>query len=173
HRFELGAGRHYYWMYESFAGDPEKAESPSTGRFITHSESDYRYPRSLDTRNEAGRFDIVSKVGDVYTRRVHPTHPFDVVGWRGDYLPYRFAVEKWLDGKAGAVHNEVAVMADFANPTRVSAFALGLRRADYMDTWSGYTTEPRFTWRADRLDEIRRAAERLTDARDTLTPPEG
>jgi homogentisate 1,2-dioxygenase len=93
HRFELGAGRQYYWMYESFAGDPEKAESPSTGRFITHSASDYRYPRSLDTRNEAGRFEIVSKVGDVYTRRVHPTHPFDVVGWRGDYLPYRFAVE--------------------------------------------------------------------------------
>jgi len=83
------------------------------------------------------------------------------------------AIEKWLDRKAGAVHNEVAVMADFANPTRVSAFALELRRADYMDTWSGYTTEPRFTWRADRLDEIRRAAERLTDARDTLTPPEG
>ena len=93
HRFELGAGRHYYWMYESFAGDPEKADSPTTGRFITHSESDYRYPRSLDTRNEAGRFEIVSKVGAVYTRRVHPTHPFDVVGWRGDYLPYRFAVE--------------------------------------------------------------------------------
>ena len=40
----------------------------------------------------------------------------------------------------------------FRYPTRVSAWALGLRRADYMDTWSGYTTEPRFTWRADRLD---------------------
>jgi len=64
-------------------------------------------------------------------------------------------------------------MADFANPTRVSEFALGLRRADYMDTWSGYTTEPRFTWRADRLDEIRRTAERLADARDTLIPPDG
>jgi homogentisate 1,2-dioxygenase len=24
---------------------------------------------------------------------VHPTHPFDVIGWRGDYLPYKFAVE--------------------------------------------------------------------------------
>src|SRR5256884_7306716 len=80
-------------MYESFGGDRERAESPSTGRFIPHSASDSRYPRSLDTRNEAGRFEIVSKVGDVYTRRVHPTHPFDVVGWRGDYLPYRFAVE--------------------------------------------------------------------------------
>src|SRR5437762_2187432 len=264
HRFELGPGPHYYWVYESFTGDPEKAEAVTTGQFLTHSRSDYKFPRSLETRNEPGRFEIVSKVSGSYTRRVHPTHPFDVVGWRGTYLPYRFAVEdvrplvadrshvppsghtvftlpgcylcvftvrsvekegmwlpffhrnfdyletlgyhfgdffsgggvvgpgmvtlhpvglphgpkpraieKWLDGKAGAVHHEVAVMADFANPTRVSAFALGLRRADYMDTWSGYTTEPRFTWRADRLDEIRRAAERLTDARDTLTPPEG
>src|SRR6266550_8890126 len=260
HRFELAPGPQYYWVYESFAGDPEKSEAPTTGQFITHSRSDYRFPRTLDTRNEAGRFEIVSKVDGVYTRRVHPTHPFDVVGWRGDYLPYRFAVEdvrplvadrshvppsghtifrlpgcylcvftirsvekdamwlpffhknldycetlgfhfgdffssagattagmvsvhpvglphgpkpraieKWLDGKPGALHNEVAVMADFANPARVSEWALGLRRADYMDTWSGYTTEPRFTWRADRLDEIRRTAERLADARDTLT----
>ena len=72
---------------------PRRRSRPPPGRFITHSRSDYRFPRSLDTRNEAGRFEIVSKVGDVYTRRVHPTHPFDVVGWRGDYLPYRFAVE--------------------------------------------------------------------------------
>jgi len=93
HRFELASGPQYYWVYESFAGDPEKSEAPTTGQFITHSRSDYRFPRSLDTRNEAGRFEIVSKVGSVYTRRVHPTHPFDVVGWRGDYLPYRFAVE--------------------------------------------------------------------------------
>ena len=90
--------------------------------------------------------------------------------FRSPHGPKPRAIEKWLDGKAGAVHNEVAVMADFANPTRVSEFALGLARADYMDTWSGYTTEPRFTWRADRLDEIRRTAERLADARDTLIP---
>src|SRR6266403_3995735 len=262
HRFEVDAGPQYYWVYESFAGDPEKAEAVTTGQFLTHSRSDYKFPRSLDTRNEAGRFEIISKTDGTYARRVHPTHPFDAVGWRGTYLPYKFAVEdvrplvadrshvppsghtvfilpgcyicvftvrsvekegmwlpcghrnfdyletlgyhfgdffsgggvvgpgmvslhpvglphgpkpraieKWLDGKAGAVHNEVAVMADFANPTRVSEFALGLRRADYMDTWSGYTTEPRFTWRADRLDEIRRTAERLADARDTLIPP--
>jgi hypothetical protein len=42
-----------------------------------------------------------------------------------------------------------------------------------MDTWGAYTTEPRFTWRADRLDEVRRTAERLGDARDTLRPPDG
>src|SRR5512145_380459 len=77
HRFTLDPGPHYYWMYESFAGDPEKSEAPTTGRFLTHSESDYKYPRSLQTVNEQGRFEIVSKVGAVYTRRVHPTHPFD------------------------------------------------------------------------------------------------
>src|SRR5262249_21702562 len=81
------------------------------------------------------------------------------------------AMENGLDGRVGAIHNEVAVMADFANPTRVSEFALGLSRPDYMDMWSGYTTEPRFTWRADRLDEVRRTAERLAHARDTLRPP--
>ncbi|HEU5323204.1 MAG TPA: homogentisate 1,2-dioxygenase [Methylomirabilota bacterium] len=262
HRFELGSGPHYYWMYEALAGDPEKAESPSTGRFLTHAVSDYRFPRALDTRHEAGRFAVVSKVDAVYTRRVHPTHPFDVVGWRGDYLPYRLAVEDvrplvadrshvppsghtvftlpgcylcvftvrsvekegmwlpffhrnldytetlgyhlgeffsaggvvgsgmvtvhpvglphgpkpralaaFLDGPRPEVHHEVAVMADFANPTRVSDFALGLSRPGYMASWGAYVTEPRFGFRPERLREVRAAAERLADARDRLTPP--
>jgi homogentisate 1,2-dioxygenase len=261
HRFELGAGAHYYWMYESFAGDPEKAESPTTGRFLTHSASDYRYPRSLQTVNEKGRFEIVSKVDAVYTRRVHPTHPFDVVGWRGDYLPYRFAVEdvrplvadrshvppsghtvfklpgcylcvftvrsveregmwlpffhrnldycetlgfhfgdffsaaglsaagmvtvhpvglphgpkpraleSFLDGRRAEIHNEVAVMADFANPVQISEFALELSRPDYIDAWSAYTTDRRFAWDPGRLDEVRGVAERLAGARDALAP---
>src|SRR5256885_11042143 len=91
HRFELAPGPQYYWVYESFAGDPEKSEAPTTGQFITHSRSDYRFPRTLDTRNEAGRFEVVSKAAEVYTRRVHPTHPVDVVGWRGGLLPEQVA----------------------------------------------------------------------------------
>src|SRR5206468_13997 len=47
HRFELAPGPQYYWVYESFAGDPEKSEAPTTGQFITHSRSDYKYPRPL------------------------------------------------------------------------------------------------------------------------------
>lgn len=263
HRFVLDPGPHYYWMYESFAGDPEKSEGPTTGRFITHSQSDYKYPRSLPTVNERGRFTIVAKVDGVYTRRVHPTHPFDVVGWRGDYLPYKFAVEDvrplvadrshvppsghtvfklpgcylcvftvravekdamWLpffhrnldycetlafhfgqffssggmsqagmvtvhpvglphgpkppalaafmDGRRPDLHNEVAVMADFANPARISEFALGLSRPEYMSAWSAYTSEARFTYDPARLDEVRGVAERLAGARDALRPPE-
>jgi homogentisate 1,2-dioxygenase len=263
HRFTLDPGAHYYWMYESFAGDPEKSESPTTGRFLTHSESDYKYPRSLQTVNEQGRFEIVSKVVGAYTRRVHPTHPFDVVGWRGDYLPYKFAVEDvrplvadrshvppsghtifrlpgcylcvftvrsvekdamwlpffhknldycetlgfhfgeffsagglsqagmvtvhpvglphgpkppalkaFLEGRRPEVHREVAVMADFANPVRISDFALGLSRPDYMKAWGAYTSDPRFAYDPGRVDEIRTVAERLAGARDTLRPPQ-
>lgn len=262
HRFELAAGPQYFWVYESFAGDPEKAEAATTGQFITHARSDYRFPRSLDTRNEAGRFEIVSKTDGVYTRRVHPTHPFDVVGWRGDYLPYRLAVEDvrplvadrshvppsghtvfklpgcyvcvftvraveregmWLpffhrnldycetigyhfgdffsrggvvdagmvtvhpvglphgpqppalaafmDGRRPPVHNEVAIMADFANPTRISRAALALSRPGYMESWAGYTTQTRFTYSPTRLAEVRALGERLADARDALRPP--
>jgi homogentisate 1,2-dioxygenase len=262
HRFELGAGPHYYWMYETFGGDPEKAESPTTGRFLTHSESDYKYPRTLSTVNESGRFEIVSKTDATYVRRVHPTHPFDVVGWRGDYLPYRFAVEDvrpltadrshvppsghtvfklpgcyvcvftvrsvekegmwipffhknlddtetlgfhaghffstsrdqtgmvsvhpvglphgpkppalktFMEGQRRDVHDEVAVMADFVNPTRISDFALGLSEPDYMSAWGGYTTDPKFAYSPTRLADVRAAAERAADARDTLAPRE-
>lgn len=264
HRFELGPGPQYYWMYESFAGDPEKSEAPTTGRFIPHSASDYRFPRSLETRNEPGRFEIVSKVDQVYTRRVHPTHPFDVVGWRGDYLPYRFAVEDvrplladrshvppsghtvfklpgcylcvftvrraerdgmwvpffhknldyletlgyhfgdffsgggviqegmmtihpvglphgpkpraleaFLDGRRPERFDEVGIMADLANPARISEFALGLSRPDYMGSWGGYAADPRFAWSATRLDEARAVGDRLADVRDQLRPPGG
>jgi homogentisate 1,2-dioxygenase len=262
HRFALAPGPQYYWVYESFAGDPEKAEAPTTGRFITHGRSDYRFPRSLDTRNEAGRFEVVSKVDEVYTRRVHPTHPFDVVGWRGDYLPYRLAVEDvrplvadrshvppsghtvfalpgcylcvftvrsvekegmwvpffhknldyletiglhfgeffsrgrtfqrgmvsvhpvglphgpqpaalrgFLEGRRPEVFHEVGIMADFANPARISEFALGLSRPGYMASWAEYAADPRFAWSPTRLDEIRALADRVADARDTLRPP--
>ena len=263
HRFEPAPGPQYYWMYESFAGDPEKSESPTTGRFLTHSESDYKFPRSLQTINESGRFEVIAKTETTYTRRVHPTHPFDVIGWRGDYLPYKFAVEDvrpmvadrshvppsghtifklpgcylciftvrsvekegmWLPffhrnldycetlgyhygdffsgggvvqsgmvtvhpvglphgpkpksleafmaGRRGEIHDEVAVMADFANPTQISEFALGLSRADYMGAWSGYTTDPKFTYDPARLDDVRALAERLSGARDDLRPKE-
>jgi homogentisate 1,2-dioxygenase len=262
HRFDPADGPQYYWVYEAFAGDPEKAESPTTGRFLTHSASDYRYPRSLETRNERGRFTIVSKVESHYTRRVHPTHPFDVVGWRGDYLPYRLAVEDvrplvadrshvppsghtvfklpgcylcvftvrsvekeglwlpffhknldycetiayhfgdffsrggvvdagmvtvhpvglphgpqpsalraYLDGHRPAVHEEVAVMADFLNPARISAYALGLSDPDYMASWAAYTRDPRFAWSPTRLEDVRALADRLAGARDRLAPP--
>jgi len=76
-----------------------------------------------------------------------------------------------MDGANAGVHNEVGIMADFANPTRVSEWALGLSRPDYMSAWSGYTSDARFTYAAGRLAEVRALGERLADARDALRPP--
>jgi homogentisate 1,2-dioxygenase len=80
------------------------------------------------------------------------------------------ALQAFLDAKRGEVHHEVAVMADFANPVRISDFALGLSRPNYMDAWSGYTTTDRFAHDPARLADVRAAAERLADARDSLAP---
>jgi homogentisate 1,2-dioxygenase len=81
------------------------------------------------------------------------------------------SLEAFMDGANAGVHNEVGVMADFANPARVSEWALGLSRPDYMTAWSGYTTDPRFTYTPGRLADVRALGERLADARDTLIPP--
>src|SRR2546422_8958329 len=61
-------------------------------------------------------------------------------------------------------------MADLANPTEISEFALSLSTPDYMAAWSAYTTDPRFVHRPDRLAEIRALAERHAHARDELRP---
>src|SRR2546422_10041664 len=61
-------------------------------------------------------------------------------------------------------------MADLANPTEISEFALSLSTPDYMAAWSAYTTDPRFVHRPDRLAGIRALAGRHAHARDELRP---
>jgi hypothetical protein len=75
-----------------------------------------------------------------------------------------------MDGHRPARHREVGIMADFANPAQISEYALGLSQADYMTSWSAYTTHPRYTHRPDRLGAVRALAEGLADARDELRP---
>jgi hypothetical protein len=75
-----------------------------------------------------------------------------------------------MEGHARDIHDEVAVMADFVNPTRISEFALGLSEPGYMTAWGGYTSDPKFAYSSTRLADVRAAAERAADARDTLAP---
>jgi homogentisate 1,2-dioxygenase len=81
------------------------------------------------------------------------------------------SLEAFMTGRRGEIHNELAVMADFANPTQISELALGLSRPSYMDAWAGYTTDPKFTYDPARLDNVRAIADRLSGARDTMRPP--
>jgi homogentisate 1,2-dioxygenase len=84
--------------------------------------------------------------------------------------PQPSALKAFMDGHRPPMHHEVGIMADFTNPAQISDHALGLSEPGYMSSWDGYTTDPRFVHRPDRLAEVREAAERLTDARDELRP---
>jgi homogentisate 1,2-dioxygenase len=86
--------------------------------------------------------------------------------------PKPSSLKAFLDGGRAEVHNEVAVMADFANPVSISDFALGLSRADYMAAWAAYTTDARFVHDPGRLAQVRGAADKLADHHDALRPPE-
>ena len=85
--------------------------------------------------------------------------------------PQPAALRAYLDGHRPAVHREVAVMADFANPAWISEYALGLSEPDYMASWAEYARDPRFTWSPTRLEDVRALADRLAGARDRLAPP--
>jgi homogentisate 1,2-dioxygenase len=82
------------------------------------------------------------------------------------------ALKAFMEGRRPAVHHEVAIMADFANPTRISEFALGLSRPGYMKAWAAYATDAPFAYDPSRLDDVRAVADRLIGVRDTLRPPE-
>jgi homogentisate 1,2-dioxygenase len=84
--------------------------------------------------------------------------------------PQPSALKAFMDGRRPAMHNEVGIMADFANPAQISEYALGLSRPDYMQSWAAYTTDERFTHRPERLADVRSLAEGLADARDELRP---
>ena len=246
---------------------PRRRSRPPPGSFITHSRSDYRFPRTLDTRNESGRFEIVSKVGRHLhaARAPHPSlrrgglaRRLPAVQVRGGgraaahrrplaraavgphrlqaarLLPLRLhralASEKegmWLPffhknldycetlgyhcgdffsagrrGPGGHGHRAPGRAARTApsrprsrrswtasvpesttrsaswrtspTPRRSPSTRWACRSPDYMRSWGGYTTEPRFALpRRTRLAEVRALAERLADARDELRPPMG
>ena len=87
--------------------------------------------------------------------------------------PQPAALKAFMEGHRPDTWREVAIMADFAVPAQMSRFARGLSRADYMGSWAGYTTDPRFAYRATRLAEVRAAADRWAAARDDLRPSAG
>ncbi len=58
---------------------------------------------------------------------------------------------EYMSGRRPETWREVGIMADLANPTRMSEFALGLSRPGYMRSWASYVTGSRFAYRPHRL----------------------
>ncbi len=69
---------------------------------------DFRRPEILATASEddaddQGHYAVLNKRGDMYTERILPHHPFDVVGWDGTNYPVAFNIHDYQP-KTGLVH---------------------------------------------------------------------
>jgi homogentisate 1,2-dioxygenase len=68
-----------------------------------YSERDIRKPRNLKTYDEKGEFEVrVKKQGIVYPF-IYATHPFDAIGWDGNYYPWAFSIHDF-EPLTGRVH---------------------------------------------------------------------
>jgi homogentisate 1,2-dioxygenase len=103
--------------------------------------------------------------GGVFSEGMVSVHPVGL-----PHGPHPKAMAALLDDKRPERFEEVGIMADFANPAKISDFALGLSQPGYMATWSGYTTDSRFVHDPGRLAKVRSEAERLAETRDKMRP---
>jgi homogentisate 1,2-dioxygenase len=107
HRFVLGQGPHRYLVFES--GDYVRAPRRYRGEHgqllegAPYSERDFRVPQNLRARDEKGSFAILVRAHDLLTRITLDHHPFDAVGWDGNYYPFAFSIHDF-EPKVGRTH---------------------------------------------------------------------
>ncbi|MCA1819349.1 MAG: homogentisate 1,2-dioxygenase [Halobacteriales archaeon] len=73
-----------------------------------YSHRDFRRPHRLsepseDHADDQGHYVVLNKRNDVFTERVLPHHPYDVVGWDGTNYPVAFNIHDYQP-KTGLVH---------------------------------------------------------------------
>lgn len=76
------------------------------GQLLEHApfcERDIRVPKSLNTKDERGEFEIHVRMGNQINRHVLDHHPFDVVGWDGYLYPWIFNISDF-EPITGRIH---------------------------------------------------------------------
>jgi homogentisate 1,2-dioxygenase len=94
-------------IVESFSAiEVPKRYRNEYGQFEEHapySERDIRKPKNLKTYDEKGEFEVrIKKQGIVYPF-IYATHPFDAIGWDGNYYPWAFSIHDF-EPLTGRVH---------------------------------------------------------------------
>lgn len=85
------------------------------GQMLEHSpfcERDFRGPEILETYDDKGEFEIVTKSRGALHSHILGHHPFDVVGWDGYLYPWAFNVEDF-EPITGRVHQPPPVHQTF------------------------------------------------------------
>jgi len=116
HRLALSGSGHRLLIFESRG--PVRVPSRyrnENGQMVEgapYSERDMRFPERLETHEETGTFEILTKMRGAITRHVVKGHPFDVVGWDGTYYPWAFNIRDF-EPVVGAIHQPPPVHQTF------------------------------------------------------------
>jgi homogentisate 1,2-dioxygenase len=119
-RLEGDAGRMLVVEASGAIGVPKQYRNPF-GQLLEHApywERDFRKPERLQTRDERGAFEVQIKLDGVLHRRVHDSHPFDVVGYDGHLYPWAFSIHDF-EPHTGRFHVPPTTHQTFAGPNFV------------------------------------------------------
>jgi homogentisate 1,2-dioxygenase len=116
HRLALSGTGHRFLIFESRGPVRVPARYRNeNGQMVEgapYSERDLRFPERLETHEETGAFEILTKMRGAITRHVVQGHPFDVVGWDGTYYPWAFNIHDF-EPVVGAIHQPPPVHQTF------------------------------------------------------------
>jgi len=116
HRWKLGDKPPRMLVIES-AGQirPPARYVNEVGQYLEHSpycERDIRRPTTLQSHNETGKFPVVVKQNDALTEVILDHHPFDVIGWDGNYYPWILSIHDF-EPIVGSLHQPPPVHQTF------------------------------------------------------------
>jgi homogentisate 1,2-dioxygenase len=94
---------------------PKRYVNPQ-GQLLEHApycERDIRVPQALTTHDEAGEFRMLIKKQGMLFPSVFDRHPFDVVGWDGNFYPFAFSIHNF-EPITGRIHQPPPVHQTFS-----------------------------------------------------------
>jgi len=112
--FDSAENRHFIIESHSPIAPPSRYRN-EYGQLLEHSpycERDIRKPEGLETHDEKGEFQILIKKQGMIFPYVYETHPFDVIGWDGNFYPWAFSIHEF-EPITGRVHQPPPVHQTF------------------------------------------------------------
>ena len=112
--FDSAENRHFIVESHSPIAPPSRYRN-EYGQLLEHSpycERDIRKPEGLETHDEKGEFQILIKKQGMIFPYVYETHPFDVIGWDGNFYPWAFSIHEF-EPITGRVHQPPPVHQTF------------------------------------------------------------
>jgi homogentisate 1,2-dioxygenase len=116
HRLVPASGDQVYLVMESrgHIRTPKRYRNQQ-GQLLEHSpfcERDIRVPEELVVHDEAGSFEVITRIDETCHRVVMDHHPFDTVGWDGCYYPWAFSIHDF-EPIVGRIHQPPPVHQTF------------------------------------------------------------